>query len=194
MIVLKKELAVRKLSLWLFPLFLLIIAGLPFLGGKLTSQDGIVKVDTPVSSPLFDRFEAPHLLVFFGYAGCAEICTPRLDELAGIYRDFTQQQQADTDVAFINISDVSDPELPGLFAASFHPDFKALTPGKKELHRLMGIFSARYAPSLLEQGEYVHTAFLYLLKRKPAGYALEGIVTDSPFRGETVRRHLFGQR
>ena len=184
----------RHLGLWLFPLFLLVIVGLSLLAGRFGSDDGVVFVDIPVVNPHFDAFTAPNLLVFFGYAGCEDVCTPRLFELADIYRGFGEQQQRDTDVVFVNITSLSDPELPGLFAASFHPDFRAITPEKEALHRLMRTFTARYAPSLRQNGTIDHTAFLYLLKRQTTGYAINGILVQTPFRAESIQNYFKRQR
>lgn len=181
---------IKRLPFWLFPLFVLVFAGLFFLPAFFKGQ-GFVSVEHPVQSRVFERFDKENLLVFFGYVGCTDICIPRLGELAAMYGSLSEAQKAKVDVVFINITQLSDPEQPGLFSRSFDPSFKGVYLEQKALHRLMVEFKARYAPSLLDKEEYDHTAFLYLLQKEKKGYTIKGIFTNIPFNKDVIIAHLF---
>ena len=58
----------------------------------------------------------------------------------------------------------------------------------------MGEFGARFAPSLLEEGEYDHTAFLYLVQKEPTGYTVKKIFTRVPFTKEVIGQYLVSQK
>lgn len=181
---------VKRLPFWLFPLFVLVFAGLFFLPSFFKGQ-GFVSIDRPLQSRVFDRFEKENLLVFFGYVGCTDICAPRLEELAAMYASLSRARQEKVDVVFVNITQLADPEHPALFSRSFCPSFKGVYLEQKALHRLMAEFKARYAPSLLEKEAYDHTAFLYLLHKEKKGYSIKGIFTNIPFNKDVIVARLF---
>ncbi len=143
-------------------------------------QDGYVKINKEVKSTLFDKYNEKNLLLFFGYVGCADICTPRLSELSSIYKNL-KQSDIQTKVLFINIIELSDHELPDLFAKSFHEEFDGIYLEKQELEDLKREFDVYSTHALGNPEEINHTAFLYLLKRVGSKYFLNKIYTNTPF-------------
>ncbi|MCK4875553.1 MAG: SCO family protein, partial [Sulfurimonas sp.] len=57
---------------------------LPFISSYF-SQKEYVEINREIKSTLFNSYEEKNLLIFFGYVGCADICTPRLQELSSVY-------------------------------------------------------------------------------------------------------------
>ena len=181
---------IKPTTLWFFPIFLLLLAGVFMLPGVF-ARDGIVEVDRFIDEPVFDQFEKENLLVFFGYVGCRDICTPRLEEMAALYDSLTPEQQAGTGVLFINIKPHVDQEQSRLFSRSFHPAFQGVSLEEKTLQRIMRTFSARYSPSLGKAGEFDHTGFLYILKKRGTKYHINALVTLVPFNRGAIVKYLY---
>lgn len=156
-----------------------IIILLPFISSYFL-QDSYVKINREVKSVLFDKYNEKNLLLFFGYVGCADICVPRLSELSSIYDDL-KQRGIQTKVIFINITELSDHELPDLFAKSFHKEFDGIYLKQDQLENLKREFDVYSAHALGDPEKINHTAFLYLLKRVDSRYFLNKIYTKRPF-------------
>ncbi len=181
------------MTFWLIPVFILLFTGLVLLPG-LFSKGGVVPMERTLESRVFEPFDTKYLLVFFGYVGCEDICTPRLNELADVYEGLTKEEQNQVDVVVVNLKPLSDPEQVTLFSRSFHRDFHGIYLEKEILHRLLGEFGARYAPSLTETDEYDHTAFLYLLEQEGPHYRIKAVFTQTPFRKKVIGEYLFPQK
>lgn len=104
-------------------------------------------------------------IVFFGYSGCAKICTPRLMELAKFYETFSKEKKERIGVEFIDISSPKEKELPENFATSFNKNFQGIYLNQEILRDYTKAFSVYFSPSLMNNGEFEHTANLYLVKK-----------------------------
>ena len=156
-----------------------IIILLPFISGYF-SQQGYVKINREVKSVLFDKYDEKNLLLFFGYVGCADICSPRLQELSAIY-DKLKKANIETKVIFINITTLKDHELADLFAKSFNKEFDGIYLEKQQLESIKKEFNVYSAPAFGNTDEIDHTTFLYLLKKVDSRYFLNKIYTKVPF-------------
>ncbi len=152
---------------------------LPFISSYF-SQKEYVEINREIRSTLFDSYDNKNLLIFFGYVGCADICTPRLYELSLIYEKL-KDTKIDVQVLFINLTKLEDPEVANLFAKSFNKDFKGIYLQKPELESLKREFNVYSAPALGDPDEVDHTTFLYLLKKVDSKYYLKKIYTKTPF-------------
>lgn len=141
-------------------------------------------MDERVHSEAINRNDEKVLLVFFGYAGCVDICTPRMEEVAKIYRDLPQN--SDVGVLFVNLLPLEDQNVADSFAKHFDKSFTGFYPGEIELRRLREEFNIYFARSLMEKDEYDHTSFLFILVKEADGYHLKGIYTRVPFDKEMV--------
>lgn len=152
---------------------------LPFVSSYF-SQKEYIKINREIKSTLFDSYNEKNILVFFGYVGCVDICTPRLEELSLIYEKL-KKAKIEAHVLFINLSKLEDPELADLFVKSFHKEFEGIYLNKSELNSLKREFNVYSAPSLGRSADLDHTAFLYLLKKNDFKYYLNKIYTKTPF-------------
>ena len=178
----------NNLRYLLIPLLLCVIFILFFMPSLFDGEAGKVTMDKPVASGLLERYDHDVLLLFFGYAGCADVCTPRLEELAGMLGD--DARMTDVRVLFINLTELEDPLLPDQFAKSFHRDFIGVYPEKSELDELRRQLDIYLARSLTKEYEFDHTAYLFLLKKEGAGYRLKTIYTHAPFQAKIIRNDL----
>lgn len=170
------------------PLLMSVIIIILFVPGYLSRSAEKIEMDEKIHTPVFDRYGSGTLLVFFGYAGCADICMPRLQDIASFYRRLERPE--DVQVIFINLLPVEDQNVPDAFAKAFHEDFTGFYPGEEALRRLRDEFNVVFERSLVDEGEYDHTAFLFRLVRERDGYRLRAIYTSAPFNGELILQDI----
>ena len=96
-------------------------------------------------------------LVFFGYVGCTDVCTPRLEDLASWYKTLPQGMKNKFSIRFINLSKLQDPDQVQLFVKAFDNDFLALYLEQNELRKYTKTFFVHFAKSLLDDFEMNHT-------------------------------------
>ncbi len=120
-------------------------------------------------------------LVFFGYAGCADICTPRLQDLGRWYSTLPQKFQKRMTLKFLDLSTPEDKGVPDVFAKAFHQNFQGVFLDDHILRVYTKAFSVYFSPSLMDENEMDHTAHLYLLKRDKEGKELRFIYTAYPY-------------
>jgi protein SCO1/2 len=164
-----------------------------FFGGNFNSNSGVVKLNQKVKSKIFDKYNNKFLFVFFGYVGCADVCTPRLEELSTIYQELKYNNNIDIDTAFINLIYLQDPELPQLFASIFHKDFEGFYLNNDKIQKLQNEFKIYNSPSLVSQGDWDHTSFLFLLEKEIDGYYLKRIYTYVPFDKQKIIKDILGK-
>lgn len=156
----------------------------------------ILKYNQKIKNPIFEQFEEKYLLVFFGYVGCADICTPRLSELSLLYKKLIKadtKSPKNIKILFVDIAGEKDPALPELFAKYFNEDFGGIWVDDVTKKQLIEEFNLRIEPSLFEEGEYNHGAFLYLLKREIGDkniYTLKKVYTFANFNHKVLQEEL----
>lgn len=155
------------------------------LWGFFFADNAYVELDQKIEATYFDQYDDKDLLVFFGYVGCIHICTPRLLELAEIYK-VLQQKQLDVGVLFINLSPINNTNAPELFAKSFHPQFKGVYFTQKQLVPITEEFKVYSAPALTADNQLEHSAFLYRLQKIENNYYLTRIYTQVPFSENVI--------
>ena len=154
---------------YILPLFLVITIVLIFFSGNFTNTTSIIKTNQNIKSEVFRDYNNEYLFVFFGYVGCSDICTPRLQELSFIYNELKANYKIDIDTLFINISILRDSTLPQLFASSFNKDFDGFYLNNDSIKLLKKEFSIYSSPSLRLKGDYDHSTFLFF---HPLAYRL----------------------
>lgn len=121
-------------------------------------------------------------LVFFGYAGCRDVCTPRLEKLGLWYKTLSQQTKSSLGLKFFDLSTPEDKTLPDSFAKAFHQDFEGIYLPKDDLLRYTRTFNVYFSPSLMDETEIDHTTHLYLVKKDAHGKNhLRSIYTTFPY-------------
>lgn len=179
----------RKKILNVFIVFILIILSfmLIFLYPKMFSKTSSVQVDKEIHSSTFQQLGKDFYLVFFGYVGCADVCTPRLYELSNIYKNL---QKDDIGVIFVNLKENIDNEIANSFAKSFNKNFIAIQPDKKELSILKDDFKVISINSILNDYDINHSAFLYLIKKENNSFKIKRIFTSSRFKIEDIKDEI----
>ena len=146
-------------------LFLLIIPLLQSFFFRYTT-DGNIRVDKEVKADFLPKSEKKIILLFFGYYGCGDICTPFLENLSLIYdsKEFLPYQKT-VDFYFVNLNPRVKKHEPQDFANYFHKNFKGIYLSQEEIMHIDRNFGLYHAVSLQDKNEITHTDNLYLLER-----------------------------
>lgn len=181
------------LGLFLLSLFVFLAGtgAFPFLEDSYM-KDGRVHVHKPIQMPIHVPDLKKQTLVFFGYVGCTDICTPRMQEIAALMQHYKQQSfRNDLDVLFINLDSTSTTDQADTFAKSFHQDFMGVTLPKNELMKITSIFNTYFSASLTDSTKINHTQNLYLLRQdNNQNYYLRNIYTKVPYDSKTILKDL----
>jgi protein SCO1/2 len=127
-------------------------------------------------------------LVFFGYAGCVNICTPRLESIAKWYKRLANKEKIL--VRFVDISVPQDKTLPQSFAQVFDESFKGVYLSENDVRVYSRPFEVYFSKSLFDKTEFDHSANLYLLKREGDKKYIRYIYTAYPFDFKQIESDL----
>ena len=142
--------------------FLFIIPLLIFISFS-KSAKGSLEIDKEVNIP-FIREHKPNVILFFGYYGCADVCTPILESLSMMYNsDNFASIKESTDIIFVNLTPEVEEFQPQLFAQYFHESFIGVYLTKVELQQIDRAFGVFYSKSLTEQNGLNHTDHIYYI-------------------------------
>ena len=109
-------------------------------------------------------FRGRHLLVFFGYTNCPDVCPTSMATTAAALRQLGERAGR-VKPLFISVDTRRDtPETLAAYTRAFHPDILGLTGDSKAIGRAARSLGAMYR-TMDYQGKYLvdHTASLYLV-------------------------------
>lgn len=151
-------------------------------------SNGRVHLHKPIILPIDSSVLENNTLLFLGYVGCPDICTPRMFEIQKIYEEYNKLNDFNNlNVLFISLKDDEDTELADQFAKSFNQNFMGITPSKKSTFRLVRTLNAYFARSLTDKEVIDHTDALYLIKKGVDGTTyLENIYMQSKYNQEVI--------
>ena len=160
---------------------------LPTLFTKGVSQ---VKLNKELTLPLVLEGTQDVELIFFGYAGCIDVCTPRLESLALFYKEFPISLQKRVNVLFFDISKPLDHTLPQRFSESFYKGFKGVYLKESIIRDYTKAFGVYFSPSLSDSTEFDHTSNLYIVKRTDSKKVLRFVYSAYPYDYEQIRTDI----
>lgn len=126
-------------------------------------------------------------LLFFGYSGCRDICTPRLDTLSELYNSLDEKSKKRVGVDFIDISVPSDTTLPARFANFFNKEFKGIYLNEETLRTYTKEFQVFFSASLRDKKEFDHTSNLYLVKKSKDKKEIRYIYNAYPYDFKQIK-------
>ncbi|MGB3962615.1 MAG: SCO family protein [Sulfurimonas sp.] len=181
----KKQLSLTITLLASFMLLFIFLQNILF--SATTLEYSRIVVEKEIDTKFLDAIEEKNIVLFFGYVGCSDICTPLLQELSTFY---TQELQASTAVVFVNLLPAITSDQPQLFAATFHEKFKGLYLSKKELYDIDREFSLFYTPGLMDANELSHSDSVYLLTKSGGKRLLKNIYTTHPLNRNQLTQDI----
>ena len=129
----------------------------------------------------FIKSDKKIILLFFGYVGCSDVCTPILYELNNLYnsKEFKDIKK-DVEILFVNLTPEVELFQPDLFAKYFNDDFNGIYLSKKETLNIDRNFGVFFSKDLTEETELNHTDHIYLIDNSLERKMLKTIYTSHP--------------
>ena len=165
-------------------LILLVVSislGIMILPTLFTKSISRVTLNQELNLPLILNDKKDIEIIFFGYSGCADICTPRLHALAHFYDTLSKSSRQRVGITFLDISLPTSKTLPSQFAKSFHHDFKGIYLKNTVLRDYTKAFRVYFSKSLMDKTEYDHTTNLYIVKKDKTKKEMRFIYTAYPY-------------
>ena len=168
-------------SLILFSLVFIILIGMP----QLYQGDsaGRFEKETRLDLDFLNKEDAKVVLLYFGYVGCENICTPSMSEINEIY---TKVANKNIEVYFVNLLDSQEQDLPDVFAKHFNKNFHGIYLNKLELKELSNQMKIAYTKSVTNQFDINHAGHLYLLIKDNESYLQKYIYTTRLFNIDRI--------
>lgn len=174
----------------LAPLLLFFTVAFIFFYSTLFPNNSILEVNKKIESTFFDDKKSENILIFFGYVGCIDICTPKLKEISNVYDKI--KDNIDVKVYFINLTNSVSSQIADLFAKGFNKDFVGIQLPKKELEILKSDFDVFSSISLKNKEELDHTSFIFLVKKNKKDYTINKIFTSNRFDEDFIIKDILG--
>ncbi len=143
---------------------------------------GIIALDRPVPSLNTQFSDKEYLMVFVGYVGCRDVCSPRLESLSAIYAGLDGELKQKSGVLFIDFAPEGDPEQAERFARYFNGAFAGISADKAQRQTLRRELDIYFSTDAARPNEYNHSDYLYLLKKEQGGWHLRGVLTGTVWR------------
>ena len=161
-------------------LFIVIIAFPQFYANN---SSGRINKDVPLEFDFLKQEKSPIVLLFFGYVGCEDICSPSLHELSRIYEQLNKNK---IKVYFVNVLDTANQKLLQPYIKGFNKDFKGIYLDKLGLRKVAN--KLNLALVKISDKEISHTGHLYVLQKDllMEKYNLKYIYTTRPFDEKSI--------
>lgn len=149
-----------------------------------------ITLDKDTELPYLLNLPKEVTLVFFGYSGCHDICTPRLGLLGDFYDSLEPALKKNVGILFFDIGALTDRRMAQNFASFFHPDFDGIALSESELRNYTKAFGVSFAPSLTKESEWEHSAMLYLVHKKQNKTTIKYIYNTYPYNFKTITQDI----
>lgn len=126
-----------------------------------------ITINKEVKADFLPQSEKKIILLFFGYYGCGDICTPFLENFNRIYesQEFLPYQK-EIEFYFVNINPKIKKHEANDFASYFNKNFIGIYLSDQDIMRIDRNFGLYHATSLRDENEIEHTDNLYMLQRE----------------------------
>jgi protein SCO1/2 len=155
-----------------------------------SSKKGVIRIEKNISAPFLD-VKRKFTLLFFGYVGCEDVCTPILQQLHNLHdSDGFTQFKKDVSFVFVNLTPEIDPAQADLFAKFFDTSFEGIYLSKKELFSIQRDFALYFSQDISDKMKINHTDYVYLLETTKQGLILHSIYATHPFMHKELLQEL----
>ncbi|OHE07561.1 MAG: hypothetical protein A2513_01845 [Sulfurimonas sp. RIFOXYD12_FULL_33_39] len=157
--------------LFTITLFVLFLFAIPIFQSLLFSSSALknskIVVNKEIDADFLKNIDKENIVLFFGYVGCTDVCTPILEQLNNIFLSNEAKNLKDkASIVFVNLIPQIDSEQPQLFASFFNKDFIGLHLSKKDLYAVDRKFGLFYSAGVSNEDGLSHSDFIYLLKKQ----------------------------
>lgn len=157
-----KKIVLAILLLVLFTLMTPLLLSLLFS----TQTRGKIIVEQTIDAPYLSQMSKDMELVFFGYVGCTNVCTPMLERLSDFYdSEAFRPLKPYVGFTFVNLKSDVKADQPGIFARAFNSSFEGVYLTQRQVMEIDRDFSLFFSKSLNDPGEINHSDYVYLIER-----------------------------
>lgn len=137
----------------------------------------------PVELPFLEGRSEDHILAYFGYPGCSDICPMSLRRLSSTRKHLIEQgHTAEVGILFVNVQLDTPDEVTLAYAKAHDPAFTGYSLRGKDRKALYNALSAKgYADG---DDPASHTGFIYWFNREGQDWYLNRIFLELPGKGE----------
>ena len=145
------------------------------------NKDGI-DINKTIKADFIDS-DKKTVLLFFGYVGCEDVCTPILYTLSDMYesKEFSELKK-DVEIIFVNLTPEIEEFQPDLFAKFFNKDFKGIHLSRRDILRIDRNFGVFFSRDLSDKTELNHSDHVYLIENDLKSKKLKKIFTTHPLK------------
>jgi len=172
----------------LFFIFLAIVLPLTFSFLFSNQKSGRIIVEQRIDMPYLQDANKEWMLIFFGYVGCTDVCTPLLHHLSDFYDSPSfKPLKKRVGVCFINLMPNVQKDQPDAFAKAFNGKFEGVYLTQKELMSIDRELSVFFSRSLRDKTTMNHSDYLYLVQRRKEGsLILKNIYSTHPLNQKMI--------
>lgn len=164
-----------KKLLLIFALILIPVVVMVIYSGKNTSVD----TQNKLSQKFAPYFSDGYTILYIGYTGCVNICTPRLFEISTLQRALEVESKK-TNYMFLDLRNLGK-NVSEDFLKAFDAKIGVLELSKTMKSELMRELNFYSATSLYDSNEFEHTSYLYLIKKEKGKIVHIGTIMQYPF-------------
>lgn len=159
-----------------------------FFSDSRSISEGRIHMQKPIAIPIDSSLLKENTLLFLGYAGCEDICPPKMNEIVQIYNLYTKTSNLDDlSVLFLSLKPDENASMVQDFAKSFNSKFMGITTSKLSIQKLTRTLNAYYSKSLANVDTIDHSDALYLIKKEKDGTTyLENIYIETPYHADFI--------
>ena len=156
------------------------------------SNSGKIVIEKNIEAKFLRDVKNNVIVMFFGYVGCVDVCTPILDKLNMMYNTKQLQEVKNSfNVVFINLTPKIEKEQANIFAKAFNEKFQGIYLTQKELFNIEREFGLFFSDDFFDKNELTHTDYIYLLhKTDEKGYLLKNMYTTHPVNEEILIKDI----
>jgi protein SCO1/2 len=164
---------------------LVIIVVMPIVILLLNSKEHtFIEQDKILSKGYNQYFKEEYTLLYIGYTGCVNICTPRLTELSTIQRVLNDKGNK-INYMFLDLRTLGD-DVSRDFLKAFEGSFEVLSLDEDKKNQLLRELEFYYSQSFYDSNEFEHSSYLYLIQKEDDKVKLVATVMQYTFLNDNT--------
>lgn len=127
------------------------------------------------------------VLLFFGYVGCQDVCTPVLQKLSDIYEsEEFKPLKKNIEIVFVNLTPEAEEFQADLFAKFFNKNFRGVYLSKKSIFNIDRNFALYFSRGLADITQLNHTDYIYLIQNSLNSNILKKMYSVHPINRQNL--------
>lgn len=184
---LKKNIKIFAVSALFLTLIIAAPLAISLLFNKTVINNGKIIINKKVDAPFLSDVKKDTIILFFGYVGCVNVCTPILSRLNVIYSSPNLKEvKSSSAFVFVNLTPQIASNMPQIFVDGFNKEFIGIHLSKRQLLSIEREFALFYSDGIADKTEMTHSDFIYLIKREKGKFVLKNAYMTHPLKEEAL--------